>query len=380
MSWIKNFSIVILVSLLSLEGLSFVATRLNLFLVNETPSLYESEVKNEYQSIAYGRTEREKWGAWHASNGVFRHTKSCFDVTMSFNEIGARDESFFDVPSSSLFLLGDSFAEGLGVIREDMSEFLIEKNLNLSILNFGGAQNFGPLQQLLIYDEYNELPHQGVIIYLLPDNDFSDNDVETWRSKDQTRYRPYFSSDGDPLVPYYFPNAVPKDNFAEVGFFGLKEFIKSNFWLSNALRSAFMMMRGEANFLQTHNDYTHSFYYDATELQQANLILAYEAILDLASEKNVLFVIIPYLNDIKRYNEDPIPDNYKNSFWYQALLGFQDRDSQHIEILDLIDYVPTQPQSLFFECDGHWNPNGNLWAANVISRFVRDQNLFVISE
>ena len=62
MSWIKNFSIVILVSLLSLEGVSFVATRLNLFLVNETPSLYESGVNTEYQDIAYGRTEREKWG------------------------------------------------------------------------------------------------------------------------------------------------------------------------------------------------------------------------------------------------------------------------------------------------------------------------------
>jgi len=379
MNYIKNLSILLLVSILSFEVLSFLATKLNLFLVNDTPSLYAREVNAEYQDIAYGRTERDKWGAWHAS-GVFRDKKSCFNVKMSFNEIGARDESFYDVPSSSLFLLGDSFAEGLGVAREDISEFLIEKNLKLSILNFGTAGNFGPLQQLLIYDEFYELPHQGVIIYILPANDFTDNDVEIWQAIDQSRYRPYFSSEGDPLVPYYFPNAVPRDSFATGVSGGLKQFIKSNFWFSNALRSALMMMRGETYILSKHNDYTPSFYYDSTELQQSNLILAYEAILDLATDKNILFVIIPDSNDIKRYNENPVPDSYKESFWYQRLFSFQDRSSQRVEILDLMDYIPSEHQSLFLECDGHWSPKGNLWAANVVSHFIRDQNLFVINE
>ena len=188
-------------------------TKFDLFLINETPFLYKTEVANNYQDIAFGRTERDKWGAWHTPNGNFRHQKSCFDITMSFNEIGARDESFYNLPSSSLFLLGDSFAEGVGVAREEMSEFLIEKELNLSIMNFGAAGNFGPLQQLLIYEEYNELPHQGIIIYVLPANDFTDNDSQYWREIDQTRYRPYFNPTGNPLVPFYFPDAFPRDNF-----------------------------------------------------------------------------------------------------------------------------------------------------------------------
>ena len=377
MRWIKNFFIVFMVSLISLEGLSFVATKLNLFLQNDTPSLYRSRDGTVYQDIAYGRSEREKWGAWHASNSLVRHSKSCFDITMSFNEIGARDESFSDVPPSSLFLLGDSFAEGFGVRREEMSEFLIQENLDLSVLNFGASGSFGPLQQLLIYNEYNDLPHQGVIIYLLPANDFTDNDVDAWRTVDQTRYRPYFNPEGDPLIPYYFPNAIPRDNFAG-GTNALKQFIKRNFWLSNAIRSALMLMRPETQKITDNAYVTPSFYYDATELQQTNLTLAYEAILDLASDKNALFVIIPTITDIKRYNEDPRPLSYKESFWYQTLFRFKDRDSQRVEILDLMDYLPSQPQSLFFECDGHWNPNGNLWAANIISRFVRDQNLFMI--
>lgn len=207
MSLIRKFSIVIFVTFLSLEAISFVITKLNLFLINETPKLYKIEVSNIYQDIAFGRTERDRWGAWHTPNGIFRHRSSCFDITMSFNEIGARDDKFHNLPSSSLFLLGDSFAEGFGVAREDMSEYLIEKELNLSILNFGASGSFGPLQELLIYDEYNKLPHQGLIIYVLPANDFTDNDVQHWRETNQTRYRPYFSLTGDPLVPFYFPDA-----------------------------------------------------------------------------------------------------------------------------------------------------------------------------
>ena len=377
MSWIRNFSIVIFVTLLSLEAISFVITKFGLFLINETPSLYTTGVYSNYQDIAYGRTERDKWGAWHTPNGIFRHKKSCFDITMSFNEIGARDDSFHNVPSSSLFLLGDSFAEGFGVAREDMSEFLIEKELNLSILNFGASGTFGPLQELLIYDEYKELPHQGLIIYVLPGNDFKDNDAQ-YSMVDQTRYRPYFSSVGDALVPFYFPDAFPRDNFV-VGLEGvLKQFIKTNFWFSNALRSALMISRSEAHHLSTLNEHTPSFYYDVNEIQQTNLILAYEAILNLANDKNVLFVIIPSTSDIKRYNEEQVPDSYQSNFWYQNFLNFQDRREQRVEILDLMDHLPNNPQSLFFECDSHWSAQGNLWAANIVSQFIKDMNLFEI--
>ena len=53
------------------------------------------------------------------------------------------------------------------------------------VLNFGASGNFGPLQELLIYEEFKYLPHQGLIIYVLPDNDFTDNDLEVWRNKNQ---------------------------------------------------------------------------------------------------------------------------------------------------------------------------------------------------
>ena len=46
MNWIRNFTIIILVSFISLEALSFVITKFDLFLINETPFLYKTEVAN----------------------------------------------------------------------------------------------------------------------------------------------------------------------------------------------------------------------------------------------------------------------------------------------------------------------------------------------
>jgi len=380
MNWIKNFSIIVFVSAFSLEALSFVATKLNLFLVNETPNFYSSSINKDLPDIVYGRTEMEKWGAWHSSNATFRHSSSCFNVTLSFNEVGARDETFIEVPSSALVLLGDSFAEGYGVERREMSEYLMEQELNLSILNFGASGNFGPLQQLLIYDEFKDIPHQGLIIYFLPFNDFTDNDVEIWKAKNHYRYRPYFSSKGDPLVPFYFPTAVPRDELVTVKAYALKRFIKDNFWSSNALRSALKLISGEAEYLKKRNEFMPSFYYDATELQQLNILAAYEAILDIAENKNILFVIIPSEFDIDRYRAEPNPQIYHSTIWYQAFINFKKRNEQRVEVLDLMDYLPSSTKNLFFNCDSHWSPQGNIWAAKVISNFIKDKNLFEIDK
>ena len=68
---------------------------MDLFLFNDTPSLY---VSGPTKDIADGgRTERDPWGAWHVSNGHYRQRKSCFNVIMDFNEVGARDSSFSDL-------------------------------------------------------------------------------------------------------------------------------------------------------------------------------------------------------------------------------------------------------------------------------------------
>jgi hypothetical protein len=367
MNWIKKFTFATIVTIFSFEALSFIATKLKLFLVNYTPSLYlKNTVNHNYKDIIYGRTEREKWGAWHVPNSTFNHRQACFDVKMTFNEVGARDDSFHNVPESALILLGDSFAEGFGVARENMSEYLIEREFKVPILNFGASGNFGPLQELIIYEEFKYLPHQGIIIYVLPANDFTDNDQETWEAINQNRYRPYFSKEGNPLIPYYFPSSVKRDNFISPKLGWFQEFLKEYTWSSNAILTAIILMRGYIG------------YYDPTILQQSNLVLAYEAILKAAGDRNVLFVIIPTPEDITRKDNDLDPFSYRSAYWYQSFANFKNRTEQRVEVLDLMDHLPERTTELFFDCDDHWSPSGNFWAANVISDFIRSKKLFEI--
>ena len=357
---------------------------MELFLINETPLFYTESINKKFPDIAYGRTEQEDWGAWHKANKTFRHSKYnynqevCFDVLMKFNEIGARDESFLNSKKDNIFLLGDSFAEGYGVSLRDSSQFIIENNIGLSIYNFGASGNFGPLQELLIYKKYRYLPHQGLIIYVLPSNDFTDNDINSWLNK-QHRYRPYFNPGDDPLIPYYFPNAIKKDNpFVLDQDISIRQFIKEHFWLSNAIRTFLIILREDVKVENVAQQINHikSYFYDANLTQQKNLILAYEEILNLADWRNTLFVIIPSREDILRNQTEADPNSYKQQVWYQSFKSFESRKQNKVSVLNLMDYLPAKTEKLFYNCDQHWSPEGNKWAADLIISHINAKKLF----
>jgi len=380
MSWIdrlKSLAAIIAITALLFELLSFAVTKMGMFLINKTPGVYRSISNPNYdKDVVFGRTERDPWGAWHVANEKFRQTNSCFDVLMTFNEIGARDETFANLSENSLVLLGDSFAEGFGVSFEDTSQFLIEKDLGLAVANLGASGGFGPLQELLLYKEYQNLTHNGLIIYVLPANDFTDNDASVWVEINVQRYRPYFSNKGNPLVPFYFPESSKRDTFHFNFAKGIKLFIGEYLWSANALRTLLMILRENFNINST-TDFVKSFFYDANILQQSHLLLAYEEILNLAQERNVLFVIIPIMQDIKRNQLEASFDSYKQMAWYQGLEAFESRQQHKVSVLNLMDHLPSNTAELFFDCDQHWSPHGNSWAATKIVDHIRANNLFI---
>lgn len=374
MNLTKKIFLQILIIFLFFEIGSFFATYFKLFLVNETPKIY---IRNlvDYPDVIKGRTEKENFGAWHVKNKTFRHRQACFDVIMKFNEFGARDYSFEKIKNNAIILLGDSFAEGFGVEFEKISKVLIEKKINKQILNFGTALDFGPLQKLLLYKEIKKkISHQGLIIYLLPANDFTDNDQNVWSKLDKTRYRPYFNKSGEVTNPFYFPEA--KKRIVVETQHGLGTFLKEYFWSSNAIRTAIWIFSGKAMKDKEFKKRQESFYYDSKLYQQQNLISAYKEIIKLAVYKEILIVIIPTKNDILRYkkNMDSIDTSYKDQYWYKELYKLANK--KNIFTIDLIEHLPKNIESLFHSCDGHWNDYGNKWAAENISKFIISKNIF----
>jgi len=367
-NWIKLILIQLLTGLLFLELFSFLGSKAQIFLVNDTPSIYQNAV-----NIHEARTEKEAWGAWRQINSINRQVSACYDVEIKTNEIGARDGSFKQLVGKNVILLGDSFAEAVGVEYRQTAQYILEQKIGKNILNFGIAGSFGPLQEYLIYKNLaRQFEHESVLVFVLPANDFIDNDKSHWEDPDnRIRYRPYFSSKDDPLIPWYFPEAIPTDTYGEYlnapstngetlkntrMISLIKNFIVENLWLSNPLRTL--------SYIVTKRDLRQgSYYLSASEKQQKNLVNAYTGIAKEAAGKAISFVIIPTQRDfdLLKNNEDQLNSQY----WYKSLkdLAYKSRGF----FIDLINYRVEDIGSLFLSCDPHWSPLGNKWAAEIIS-------------
>lgn len=376
MSWIKTLFVQLLVGFVFLEGLSYIGSKLSIFIVNDTPTLYRNTMASSAaESFHEGRTEREAWGAWRKEKSITRQVRTCFDVEISTNEIGARDNTFEPLMGENIVLLGDSFAEGFGVSYTQTAQYILEQSLGANVLNFGTAGDFGPLQEYIIYrDLAQDFEHESVLIFVLPANDFTDNDSTYWAASmaARKRYRPYFSGSENPLTPFYFPEAIPTGVFGEYssetesektfGIADVKRFIVGNLWLSNPLRSL--------NYLVTRQDVTDGTYYlSASEQQQINMISAYSEIVKIASGKPVSFVIIPTERDF--YLLDNNRELINSQVWYQNLISLATTSGG--VFIDLSDFEVSNIAELFHSCDGHWSEFGNRWAAEVISMKLSEQ-------
>lgn len=355
----KNAVLAVLVSLISLEVFSFAATEANLLMFNDFPSIYRQRYSGEDW-----RTQKDPWGAWHKANASDRHNSRCFDVKYRSNEVGARDTPFDKVKHDGKIryvLIGDSFAEGFGVEFEDTAQTRLEKLFDINIYNFGSDGYFGPVQYYLIYkDLASQYQHDGVILFFLPANDFTDNDYSLWKYYHPSWYRPYHKKTGNGQYDIFYPaQAVPTENYAnnvELGIF--KRFLIQYTFTANTLRTI--------KYLATRSPLDkpgYSGYFDASEEQQKAAVYFVEKIVRAAAPRRVIILVIPHREDMARIRAG---SPYKNQYWFTKLHSLTSTNSK-VELIDMADHMPDDYTKLFLACDSHWNALGNLEAAKLIA-------------
>ncbi len=381
MSWtkfklvIKSIGIFLSIMVLSFEFFSFILSKNNLLLVSNTPNLYQPSGMNIGSVGKNWLTEQDTWGAWHQKNATAHHYKNCFSARYNSNSIGARDDEFSLVKVNKNFLLlGDSFAEGFGINFEDTAQRLIEKKTGHQVLNFGAAGGVGPLQYWLLYENLaKRYPHDGLIIFLLPANDFTDNDYNYWvqnrsnlLNKDgQERYRPYYMPINKSEYDYFIPvNAVKRNRWAyedsrlEI----FKDFFIANFWSANVFRTI-RVLWDRSGLVTT----SYSGYFDPSEEQQKAVVYFINKIISSTTAKSVLIVSIPTEEDFIRIDNGSIRDNI---FWWKSLKNLHTSNPK-VKFVDLADHRPISVKDLFFSCDAHWSPVGNQWAADIVSNYLQ---------
>jgi hypothetical protein len=363
----KKITGFLIISLLTLEMGSWIATKNNLFLVNTTPRIYAKEKPET--SLGEWWNEKNIWGAWHKLNSQTRHRSKCFDVLLKSNEVGARDDSFENLKGESTILLGDSFAEGFGVNSKDSVANLLENSKFGNVLNFGTSGDFGILQQYLIYKNLAiNYTHNNLIIFFFPQNDFTDNNYEYWVktnaryfAKGKERFRPYFEVSKSNNFSYFIPySAVKRENLYNtlIRPNNLTIFVQDYFWSANIIRTI--------NILKVRKDkskeiarVTDNLFYDAPLDSQKPVLFFMEKIIDLAKGKNIYLVPIPSYSDML------VAQNLKKQktpYWKTRLLKMGENNPK-LHILDLLQKKIQNPNKLFLSCDGHWSPKGNKWVA-----------------
>lgn len=377
---VRNVAIFLFVGAIALELFAFLLSKGGLLLVNSTPSAYLGpQSGNGFE----WRTEDLPWGAWHKRNAVSRHTTDCFDVTYQSNGIGARDDEFAVSQSDKtrFVLLGDSFAEAMGVRLENSAQAIIEKMVGTEILNFGAAGGLGPVQYYLIYDQLaKQYDHDGLIIFLLPANDFSDNDYSQWLGNGATyfaegleRYRPYYrkKAEGEYEI-FYPPKAVKRQRWLQSSEDGAETFgerlklvVATYLWTTNVLKTAKYAIYGNPWKTGEPQKAAASGYFDADTEQQKAAIHFIKKTIETSKAPRVVVVSIPVPSDFARIRNGAVPGQ---QFWYKELRALESASHGRTTFIDLAEFAPTDTASLFHSCDFHWSDTGNKWAGELVAR------------
>jgi hypothetical protein len=344
---------------------SYFLSKYGMFLVNETPKIYKKNknILNNYE----WRDEKNPWGAWHLKNSTARHVFKCWDVVYNSNSFGARGREIENNLQKDIILLGDSFAEGWGLNEHELFKTFVENKYNNNVLNLGVSGDFGPVNYYLIYDKFKDkFKHDTLIILFFPFNDFTDNDLNYFKKKNNfffhsniPRYKPYYKKISENNYKIIYPQkAIPRktwDGFdikTDNLLLRLEIFLYNNFWFGNAYKTIKFLLN-----MNLHEAILHprSGYFDSTIDQQKALVYFLEKIIDIANNKNIYIFTIPRPEDIKRLENSS--EDIENLYWYKNFKNLNKRNN--ITFIDLAKYMKKDFKNYYHTCDGHFNRNGN---------------------
>lgn len=297
------------------------------------------------------------FGVWHEPHSAFRHISPDYTLTYQANAHGMRDrERTLKAPGQKrVVVLGDSFIEGWGVATENRLTDRLERMTGREHLNFGTSGSFGPTQYLMLYTHLaKSFDHAALIISILPDNDFLDDDYEYGRIMHADRIRPFFTgSKPDFQLQITKPRGPsPASKLLEQSLLNLT-------YAGNLIKYFKRLARHKQATLPA--DYAG--YYDFTPAQWDRLEKVLQEFRRAAPSLPILVLTIPCDTDMRRMDQRGIPPLPARM---QALCR-----SLGMEYLDLMPAIRNTPEgwpACYLKTDRHWNARGNEIAAEEIRK------------
>lgn len=295
------------------------------------------------------------FGVWHAPHSSFKHISPDYNLTYHANAQGMRDKER-DLSAHGkkrVIVLGDSFVEGWGVASENRMSDRLERMTGLEHLNFGTSGSFGPTQYLMLYTHFaKSFEHDALIIAILPDNDFLDDDYEYGRIMHANRIRPFFIG----TKPNY-KLIVTQSQLQSPGSKLLEQTLLTLTYTGNLIKYFRSLSR--------HNQATipanYAGYFDFSPAQWDRMEKVLQEFRRAAPSIPILVLTIPCDTDIQRTEKlgaAPLPPKM------QALC--KSLGMQYLDLMPAIRATPEGWQACYLKTDRHWNARGNEIAAQAV--------------
>jgi hypothetical protein len=295
------------------------------------------------------------FGVWHDPHSSFKHVSPDYTLTYDANSWGMRDRERdkSDGGHKRIIVLGDSFMEGWGVATEDRMSDRLERTTGLEHLNFGTSGSFGPTQYLMLFTHLaRDFEHAALIISILPDNDFLDDDFDYGRIMHASRIRPFFIG----TKPAY-SLTITKPQTAPAGSKYMEPFLLQFTYTGNVIKHFKELSRHKQVALPA----GYAGYFDFTPSQWDRLEHVLQEFRNAAPSLPILVMTIPCDTDFQRVakcGEAPLPGKMRELC--------RSLDIQYLDLMPALQSAPGGWASCYLKTDRHWNATGNAIAAEAI--------------
>lgn len=311
------------------------------------------------------------FGVWHKPGAVVTVATPRGPVSYRTNSHGMRDRSRLERSTAAerVVVLGDSFIEGVYVGESDRLTDNLEKRTGVEFLNFGTSGSFGSIQEWMLYKHLaSRFDHTRVCLFLLPDNDFADNDPARNPS---ARYRPYLHKVGDSYEVTY-PVSFDKrlEHLPDLTWGRKIRNRVYNHWYTLNL----MIDRDFSSLINPQHKKPVLSAYDTYGQEDLDrLLFTCRQIAALANPRNVCIFVIPRDRDFIAYETGHFKGRIIKDL--VPLTG----EAPNVKVVDLLPhfvaYMKTHSVSyrdFFLGFDPHWSPLGHQVAADAVLHTLRE--------
>ena len=297
------------------------------------------------------------FGVWHDPRSSFKHVSPDYNLTYHANAWGMRDRERDKSAHGKkrVVVLGDSFTEGWGVATEDRMSDRLERATRMEHLNFGTSGSFGPTQYQMLYEHFaKDFEPTALIIAILPDNDFLDDDYDYGRTMHASRIRPFFTG----TKPNY-QLTITSPPPAAAGSKFLEQFLLQFTYTGNVIKHFKELSRHRQAPLPA--DYAG--YFDFTSAQWDRMEHVLQEFRKAAPTLPILVLTIPCDTDFQRESakgEPPLPGKMSDVC---KTLGIQ-----YLDLMPAIHSAAGGWSSCYLKTDRHWNAHGNEVAAEAVRK------------